>query len=164
MIIFILTGLALGFYEQHPFAVTDTVRLSIAYSGIALSLLCIAWRYWAKAGQHWAQDLFFAFALITWYAFWRPFHPNDAPMFFFFPLYFVFVTVFTEFVVNTKPGPLDVLTLRQLQKIMANWWLQSWFVMACVLGSVFLMQQYLLYPVLVTLAMVHRILTTHYAR
>ncbi len=165
MIIFILTGLALGFYEQHPFVVaTDTVRLSIAYASIALSLLCILWSYRTTIGRHWAQDLFFSFVLITWFTFWRPFHPHDAPMFFFFPLYFVFVTVFTEFIVNTKPAPLDLLTLKQLQQIMANWWLQPWFVMAIVLGSAFLMQQYLLYPVLVTLAMVHRILTAHYIR
>lgn len=160
MIIFILVSLALGFWEQTLFSIHETVRVVVVSVGLVISMACMIGVFRKASAIKLLQDIFLSSVLLAWYAYWRQQFNEDSPMFFFFPLYFVFIATLIEFILNGQSGQVDAVTLRHLQTVMSFWWMQSWFVMLLIFCSIFLIHQYLLFPVLVTLFMIHRLLGT----
>jgi hypothetical protein len=76
---------------------------------------------------------------------------KDSPIFFFFPLYFAFMTAFVSLFFINQRHKIDYETLRLMQSLSEMKGLQPWLVMSCVLVTLEFQKHYLLFPVMMTL-------------
>lgn len=85
-------------------------------------------------------------------------------MFFFFPLYFVFLAAFIEIRALGPRPHIDDMSLKQMKAFANNNIVQPWVIMVGVLVSLQLPQHFLLYPVMVTLLMIRFALSRYLSR
>jgi hypothetical protein len=173
MYIFIVFSLALCFllqtnsplllYFESPFVI---------YGGLAVAIVALACVILKKGPSKVWHDVFVSSALIVWYAYWPsifntysddapvmndelPMFNEDSPVFFFFPIYFVFMAAFVELFFGGRRHKGDLSTLGQMQELAKRLTIKSWALMVLVLVSLALPQHYTLYPVAVTVLLIH---------
>ena len=162
MFIFIALSLALCFLVQTSSPLLDTLDEPVfLYSGFALAVSGIAGMMFKKKAAKLWHDVFAGSVLIAWFAYWRSLFNEDSPIFFFFPLYFVFMAAFIELFFTDQDHKTDALTLRQMQALANHNIVQPWVIMLGVLASLGLPQHYLLYPVSVTLLLIRFALSNY---
>ncbi|MDP2904113.1 MAG: hypothetical protein Q8N96_13585 [Methylovulum sp.] len=155
MFIFIALSLALCFLVQTASPLLNILDSQIViYIGVALAVGCMVGNIVKKKAAKIWHDVFAGSVLIVWFAYWRSSFNEDSPIFFFFPLYFVFMAAFIELFFAGQHQKIDTATLRQMQSLVKNISVQPWMVMLGVLVSLEWQQHYLLYPVMMTLLLV----------
>lgn len=152
MLLFIVASLALSFIVETESSLQNILASPVfIYIGLSGAIAAIAGMILKKGVQRFWYELFFISSLLTWYAYWQPIFGRDSPMFFFFPIFFVGVTVFVAMVFINQRDKLDQETLRRMRLISSQAGLQPWILMICALASLELQDHYLVYPVLTTL-------------
>ncbi len=151
MIGFILCSLALAVLvqNQNPFLqlLATPVALGIGLAIIAASLLA---GYLKKLPTVTWHDGFATGSLVVWYAYWEPQFNDDAPMFFFFPLYYALFTSIVTVTLINKSEDFDlesIVHLRYLEKI-SRFGIGA--IAAFVLISLLITDHYALYPIAMT--------------
>jgi hypothetical protein len=152
MFVFILLSLALGYLVQtsNPLAKQLENPLFL-YLGIGGALLAIAGALFKKRHFTIWYDLFASCVLFAWFAYWKTQFQDDSPMFFFFPVYFAAMSAFISLAFIGQCERLDDETLYYMRRLAEQKGLQSWVIMLGTLGSLQLLDHYLVFPVLITL-------------
>ena len=161
MPLFIVFSLALCFMVQNAGSLQSLlispllidISLGVAIISILGSVLKKRWiLIW--------YDIFSSSALLIWFAYWKPLFKDDSPIFFFYPLYFALVTAFVSLFFIGQRHKIDEESFRFMRSYSKKNLLQSWILMVCVLGSLGLQQNFMLYPVMMTLLIMRFALTS----
>jgi hypothetical protein len=159
MLAFILLSLGLSYLLQTESSLLRILLMPIfLYIGIFFAVIGLLGVYFKKQAAI-CYDLFFSSALLIWFAYWRPMplFTEDSPVFFAFSLYFVFMATFMQLFFINKRQKTDPETLDQI-RYFATRNVPTWVLMLSILGSLLLLDHYLLFPVLMTLLMVQYVL------
>jgi hypothetical protein len=151
MIGFIICSLMLAVLVQNQsnflLLLTTPVALGIGLTIMASSLLA---GYLKKAPSVIWHDAFASSCLLIWYAYWKPQFGDDAPMFFFFPLYYALLTSIVTLTLINKSQYFDhesIMHLRYLEKICRS---DISAMVTFVLISLLITRHYALYPIAMT--------------
>jgi hypothetical protein len=152
MFVFILLSLALAYLVQtsNPLA-EQLVAPTVLYLGIGGALLAAAGMLSRKRHFPIWYDLFASSALLAWFAYWKTQFHDDSPMFFFFPVYFTAMTAFISLAFIGSCERLDNETVGYMRRLAGHKALQPWLIMLGTLGSLELLDHYLVFPIAVTL-------------
>jgi hypothetical protein len=155
MPLFIFLSLALCFVEQTT-ALLQNLLISplFLYAGLTLAIISIAGIAFKKMPTTLWYDIFASSSLIVWFAYWKPLFNDDAPMFFFYPLYFALITAFVFLIVIGQQQKIDDESFKFMKSLSKKSIIQPWIIMLCVLASLELQQHFLLYPILMTLLII----------
>ncbi|MGZ5009079.1 MAG: hypothetical protein ACXWFX_17500, partial [Methylobacter sp.] len=96
------------------------------------------------------HDGFATSALLVWYAYWAPQFDDDAPMFFFFPLYYSLLTSIVTVALINKSQDFDLESIRHLRYLDKNSRFNIGMIIALVLVSLVITRHYALYPIAMT--------------
>jgi hypothetical protein len=152
MFVFILLSLALGYLVQTSNPLANQLENPLfGYLGIGGAFLAIAGALFKKRHFTIWYDLFASCVLFAWFAYWKTQFQDDSPMFFFFPVYFAAMSAFISLAFIGQCGRLDDETLYYMRRLAEQKRLQSWVIMLGTLGSLQLLDHYLVFPVLITL-------------
>ncbi|MDO9104095.1 MAG: hypothetical protein Q7U57_03950 [Methylovulum sp.] len=151
MFLFIAASLALCYLVQTASPLLNSLDSEIAVYAGGLALGCMAGIIFHKRRAKIWCDVFACSTLIAWFAGWRPFFNEDSPIFFYFPVYFVFTAVFVELFFTDQHHKMDTATRQRMESMVKHVIAQPWMIMLGVLASLALQQHYLLYPVAMTL-------------
>jgi len=152
MLVFILLSLALGYLVQTGHPLTNLlVGEFFLYLGIGGALLAIAGSLVKKGHFRLWYDLFASSVLLAWFAYWKTQFNDDSPMFFFFPVYFAAMSAFISLAFIGPSERLDQESIRYMRLLAEQKGLQPWVIMLGTLGSLQLLDHYLVFPVLITL-------------
>jgi hypothetical protein len=124
------------------------VALGVGLTLMAISLLL---GYLKKARTMIWHDGFASSCLLIWYAYWAPQFNDDAPMFFFFPLYYSLFTSLVTLTLINKSEYFDQESIVQLRFLEKNSRFNISVIVAFVLLSLLVTRHYALYPIAMTL-------------
>lgn len=151
MIAFILCSLSLAILVQSQNIVLQLLASPVALvMGLIIMFASLLAGYLKKIPTTAWHDGFASGSLLVWYAYWQPQFNNDAPMFFFFPLYYALLTsILTLALINKSPyfDHESVAYLRHLEKITR---FDMSVIIALVLISLLITRHYALYPMAMT--------------
>ena len=160
MIVFILCNLLLAMLVQNQSNLLLLLATPLALGvGLAVMAVSLSAGYLKKAPTVIWHDAFASSCLLAWYAGWAPLFNDDAPMFFFFPLYYaLFTSVVTLFFINKSQyfDQESVAQLRYLEKISR---LDISATVILVLVSLLIPRHYALYPIAMTLFIIRHTIT-----
>lgn len=151
MIGFILCSLSLAVLvqNQNPFLqlLATPAALGIGLTLTAVSLLL---GYLKKVPTTLWHDGFATSCLLIWYAYWAPQFNDDAPMFFFFPLYYALLTSIVTVALINKSQYFDQESITHLRYLEKNTRLKTGAIVAFVLISLLITRHYAIYPIAMT--------------
>jgi hypothetical protein len=127
--------------------------------GVTIAAVSLLLGYLKKVSSVIWHDGFATGCLVIWYAYWQPEFGDDAPMFFFFPLYFSLLTSVVTLTLINRSQDFDresVEHLRYLNKI-SRFNINA--IAAFVLLSLLVTEHYALYPVAMTLFIIRHTMT-----
>jgi hypothetical protein len=132
--------------EQIGWLSDASVQLAIAALGLAF--LLGGWRFRLRT-QHW-HDGFAGAVVLLWYGQWLPLFDDDAPMFFYYPVYFALLTAILNLSLIQKAADFDVESVLHLRYLESMTRFSMRFVIGLVLASLAVPQHYTLFPVMMT--------------
>lgn len=149
---FILLSLTLCYLIQNASPLLRVlINPSVGYVSIGLAMCClissIRFKHWLRC---WV-DGFASCVLVGWFVYWQPIFKDDSPVFFYFSLYFAIMAALLDLLFGNSPKNLDEQSRRLLQSFARHPFAQVWFLMLAVLGSLLMLEHYLLLPVMLTL-------------
>lgn len=149
---FIVFGLSLCYLIQVQAPILNVLASPLfTYLSAGLALIVIVGVLFKKISQKFAYDVFAASVLLVWYGYWQPFFGEESPIFFIFPLYLVFMTAFVMLFFINQRHRIDVQSLSIMRRVEKEAILQPWLIMLGTLGSLQLIDHYLLFPIMMTL-------------
>lgn len=162
MPLFISLSLAFSFIVQNASPLQSLLEsTAFNYTGITLAICSIAGIVLKKLPAKICYDVFASGALLAWFGLWKPLFNDDSPIFYFYPLYFAFMTAFVSLFFIQRPQVIDYETLRYIKYISRKYKLPPWLVMVGVLMSLALHQHFLLFPIMMTLLIMRFALTSY---
>lgn len=151
MLTFILYNLLLAVLVQSQSEflplLTTPVALGIGLFAMAASLLA---GYLKKVPTMAWHDGFATGSLLVWYAYWQPQFGNDAPMFFFYPVYFALLTAIVTLALINKSPYFDLESVEYLRGLEKITRFDMSVVISFVLISLLIYRHYSLYPMAIT--------------
>jgi len=152
MPLFIVLSLALCFLVQTASSLQSSlVTPLLIYISLAVAIISIFGSLFKKLSAIIWYDIFSSSTLLVWFAYWKPIFKDESPIFFFYPVYFALMTVFVSLFFINQRHKIDDESFRLMQIFSKKSIIQPWVIMLCVLGSLELQQNFLLYPVMMTL-------------
>ncbi|TAK61699.1 hypothetical protein [Methylobacter sp.] len=152
MIGFILCSMSLAVLVQNQNAFLQSLTTPVALGiGLAIMATSLLVGYFKKAPTIAWHDGFATGCLLVWYAYWKPQFDDDAPMFFFFPLYYSLLTSIVTLALINKSQYFDqesIDHLRYLEKISR---FDINVIMVLVMISLLITRHYAIYPIAMTL-------------
>jgi hypothetical protein len=124
------------------------------YTGLILAIISIIGITFKKIPATFWYDIFAGSTLIVWFAYWKPLFNVDAPIFFFYPLYFALMAAFVSLFITGQQHKIDDESLNLMKSLSKKSIIQPWIIMLCVLASLELQQHFLLYPIMMTLLII----------
>ena len=121
------------------------------YAGLAAAVTGIFGSLFKKMSSLIWYDIFSSSALLVWFAYWKPLFKDDSPVFFFYPVYFALMTAFVSLFFIAQRDKIDDESLRLMRGLAENSIIKPWVIMLAVLGSLEVLQQFMLFPVMMTL-------------
>ena len=119
-------------------------------TGLIIMLGSLVLGYLKKISTLSWHDGFVTGGLLVWYAYWQPQFNPDAPMFFWYPVYFALLTSILGLSLINKAAYFDVesvLYLRQLEKL--SRFSMGWLI-ALVCAGILITRHYALYAMAMT--------------
>jgi len=152
MIGFILCSILLAALVQYQSEFLQLLVTPVAL-GISLALMAVSLLagYLKKIPTVMWHDGFAISSLFIWYAYWVPQFDDDAPMFFFFPLYYALLTSIVTITFINKSEDFDQETIRQLRYLEKINRISVSAIVVFVLISLLITRHYTLYPIAMTL-------------
>jgi len=154
MYFFIVLNIVLCVFEQQARLIIAPIAIEICYFVLFLALLCLVIVSIKKEESVLWSDVFSSLVLIVWLIYWRSLFKDDSIIFFFFPLYFFSMGALIELFFSAPSKHTDVDTLRYMASIKNSILFKPWIIMLGVLISLSLDDNYLLFPVLMTLLLI----------
>lgn len=152
---FIFCSLSLAVLVQYPnkflTLLTTPVALGIGLVVMAASLLA---GYLKKLPTMVWHDGFSSSCLLVWYAYWAPQFNADAPMFFYFPLYYALLTSIVTVTLINKSENFDLESIKQLRYLDKLSRFDFNALAVCVLISLLITEHYMLYPMAMTVLII----------
>ncbi|MDO9268689.1 MAG: hypothetical protein Q7T96_06210 [Methylobacter sp.] len=152
---FLLAVLVQNQNEFLPF-LTTPVALGVGLTVMAISLLA---GYLRKVPTVIWHDGFASSCLLIWYAYWVPQFNDDAPMFFFFPLYYALLTSIVTLTLINKSPYFDQESIEHLRYLEKNSHFNISTIVVFVLVSLLVTRHYALYPIAMTFFIVRHAMT-----
>lgn len=154
MYLFIFVSLSMAFLLKEEGALR-TVFLSkyACYLGVFLlciNLLAVLVGY-KKIAYKIRYDLFAVGAILVWFSYWPAFFREGSPLFYFYPLYFALITALFSLVFIKQREQIDSDALVWLQWLSDSGRFNPVIVMISVCISLFFPQQFMLFPLTVSL-------------
>ncbi len=151
MIGFVLCSLLLAVLVQNQSEFLSLLAtpgaLGLGLTIMAASLLA---GYLKKISTLTWHDGFASGCLLVWYAYWQPQFNDDAPMFFFFPLYFALLTSIVTLALINKSQYFDLESVEHLRYLEKSTRFNAGVMVALVLISLLITRHYALYPIAMT--------------
>ena len=152
MPLFIALSLALCLMVQTASVLQSAfITPLLIYIGLAVAVIGILGSLFKKLSSVVWFDIFSSGTLLVWFAYWKPLFKDDSPIFFYYPIYFALMTAFVTLFFIGQRHKIDDESFRLMQVLAKKSIIQPWVVMLCVLGSLELQQQFMLFPVMMTL-------------
>lgn len=149
---FICLDLVLGFLIQtHSRYQVFFLSEWSNYLGIVCVILAVSAMLAHKFSLSLRYDLFCCGCVLIWISTWPPFFNEDSPVIFFYPIYFCFITVFVTIGFIQQAPKIDVFTLSFMEKFNNLVFFNTYLLMGIVLVSLNLVENYLLFPTVMTL-------------
>jgi hypothetical protein len=123
----------------------------VIYCGLAIAVVTIIGSFFKMVPENICYDLFSSGSLLVWFAYWKPLFVKDSPIFFFFPVYFALITAFAALFFIGQRHKIDRDSLQRMQTFVDSGVVQPWFVMVCVLVTLYFENRFIQYPVMMTL-------------
>ena len=159
MPLFIVLSLALSFLVQTASPLQSLfVTTVVIYSSLGVAFISIVGSLFRKLPSIIWYDIFSSSTLLVWLACWKPLFNDDSPIFFFYPIYFALMTAFVDLLFIGQRHKIDDESFNFMRSLSKKIIIQPWVVMVCVLGSLVLNQQFMLYPTLMTLLILRFVL------
>lgn len=151
MIGFIVCSIVLAILVQSQNQILALLMTPTAVSlGLVIMIISLVAGYLKKLPTMVWHDGFASGGLLLWYAYWKPQFGDDAPMFFFFPVYFALLTATLTLALINKAPYFDqdsIEHLRYLEKISR---FNFGAIVAFVFISLLITRHYALYPMAMT--------------
>jgi hypothetical protein len=152
MPVFVVLCLSLALIVQTGGSVqTALVSPIFIYSGLTVAIVTIIGSFFKFVPEKLSYDLFSSSTLFAWFAYWKPLFVTDSPIFFFFPIYFALITAFAALFFIGQRHKIDRDSLQRMQAIVDSGVVEPWFVMICVLITLYFENRFIQYPVMMTL-------------
>jgi hypothetical protein len=152
MPVFVVLCLILALIVQTGSAIqTILVSSIVIYGGLTVAISTIIGSFFKKIPEHISYDLFACSALVTWFAYWKPLFVSDSPIFFFFPVYFALIVAFVSLFFIGRRHKIDNDSLTRMQGIVDSGVVDPWFLMSCVLVTLYFENRFIQYPTMMTL-------------
>lgn len=157
---FIVCSLLLSFLVQYesPYLDLLTSPAVLALGLIATAASIIGALLKKMPAVVW-YDMFAVGTLLTWFAYWHQVFNDDAPMFYFFPLYYTLLTSVIALLFINRAERFDAESVQQLRFADKHTRLDTRAIVAFVLLSLVITRHYMLYPIAMTLFVVRYMLT-----
>ncbi len=117
---------------------------------LCITLLAVVLSY-KKLPYKIRYDLFAVGALLVWYSYWPAFFREGSPIFHLYPLYFALITALFSLAFIKQREQIDPDALVWLQWLSDSGRFNPVIVMLCVCVSLFLPQQFILFPLTLSL-------------
>lgn len=151
MIGFILCSLSLAVLVQNPNQFLQLLATPVALGiGLMIMTASLLAGYLKKVPTMIWHDGFASSCLLVWYAYWRPQFGGDAPMFFFFPLYYALLTSIVTLTLVNKSEYFDQESIMHLRYLEKNTRFNISAFVGFVLISLLITRHYALYPIAMT--------------
>ena len=151
MIVFILSCLVLAALVQSHNQFLPLLATPEALGvGLALLVVSLLLGYLKKLPSLYWHDGFATAALIVWYAYWKPEFNDDAPMFFFFPVYFALLSGLVTLSLINKSQYFDVESVQNLRYLDKMLRIDMSGAVIFVLIGLGITRHYALYPMAMT--------------
>jgi len=119
--------------------------------GLLLLNFIASWIEYKKIAYQLRYDLFAVGALLVWFSYWPAFFREGSPLFYVYPLYFALITALFSLVFIKKREHIDPDALVWLQWLSDTGRFNPIVIMVCVCVSLFLPQQFMLFPMTMSL-------------
>lgn len=103
-----------------------------------------------RGGYRLAYDLFLFGCLLVWFPYWREIYRVDAPVFVFYPLYFVVLIVVLTQTLVYRFADLDALQYRMLKVITGFRLMHPLLLGGLVLAGIYLRDYFIFFPMVVS--------------
>jgi hypothetical protein len=110
-----------------------------------------------------SYDGFATGALLAWFSYWHQFFKDETPMFYFFPLYFSFLTALVTVIFLKRDDWVDQESLNALHRFSKFLRFHPIVIAALVLISLEMHNHFLLFPITITLFIVRYVFTSYLA-
>jgi hypothetical protein len=124
------------------------------YIGLAATVASGALTLSPRIHYRWRYDLFSFGCLLTWFAYWHQFFEIGAPVFSFYPVYFVLLSIFVTHFVIHKRSHLAADQIQLMRILYGFAGMRAPILVVLVLGSLLIPGHYLIYPIVMTLLLV----------
>ncbi len=161
MPLFILLNLCLSILaqSQHEFQTLFKLAES-AYIGVLFISIASVTTVIKKIPVGFKFDLFASGTVLIWFYRWHHYYRDDAPMFYLFPLFFVVLTATVSLVFINRRHLFDHETIQTVKYYSDNLKFYNIFIFAAVIGSLFLTNHFIAYPVTIVILMLRFILSS----
>lgn len=126
----------------------------LLYTGLALLFCACIAAASKKFSFRISHELFAIGCLLVWFAYWRQFYRSDAPMFYYFPLYFVLLTAILSLLFISRRERFDDESLLHLQHLAGSPAFHPLLIAFFLLTSIVMHGHFLLFPTAMTLFLI----------
>jgi len=154
MYLFILLNLSMAFFlkDDNIFRTVFLSDYALYLGGGLLTLTFVAsWIKFNKISYLIRYDLFAVGALLVWFSYWPPFFRVGSPLFYLYPSYFSLITALFSLAFIKKREHIDTDALDWLQWLSDSGRFNPLIIKACVAISLFLPEQFMLFPLTISL-------------
>jgi len=123
----------------------------VIYIGLAIAIVTIIVSFFKKLPETISYDLFASSTLLAWFALWKPLFVAESPIFFFFPVYFALIVAFVALFFIGQRHKIDQDSLQRMQAIVDSGVVAPWFIMTCVLVTLYFENRFIQFPTMMTL-------------
>jgi hypothetical protein len=160
MPVFIVCSLTLSMLVQSESPLLIFLQSTVALVlGLAATIVSLLGAIAKKLPNAVWFDLFATGTLVTWFAYWRKIFNADAPMFYFFPLYYTLLASAMALLFINRVERFDNESITQLRFLDQHLRLDAPAIVVFVLVSLAITRHYMLYPIAMTLFIVRYMLT-----
>jgi len=155
MIFYIAVNLTLVFLlqSQSPYLQPASLE-SILYAGLACTVSSGIAAAGKKIPLKICHELFAIGCLLMWFAYWRQFYRSDAPMFYFYPVYFVLLNAFLSLVFISRRERFDDESITHLRHLSGSTLFHPLLIALLLLVSIVMTGHFLLFPAAMTLLLI----------
>jgi len=123
----------------------------VIYIGLTIAIVTIIVSFFKKLPETISYDLFASSTLLAWFALWKPLFVAESPIFFFFPVYFALIVAFVALFFIGQRHKIDQDSLQRMQAIVDSGVVAPWFIMTCVLVTLYFENRFIQFPTMMTL-------------
>jgi hypothetical protein len=152
---FIVASLSLVYmvWQQYPWLVLFESAM-VLYVGLGCLLLSGLIAVLRPGAFPLSYDVFLVGTLCTWFVHWREVYRIDAPVFLWYPVYFVFIAMLLNRQVVERWALMDDLQLRMMRLIHSSRLFHPFLLNLLVVLSVYFSEYFLFYPMAVSLVLI----------